>query len=144
MFALAAKLAKLTQARQRSRKAPIRRRPARPSLEALEQRDVPTTFTTLQLHQAAEYMLTVINDIRANPSAAAAQNGIDLNEGLPAGTISTAAKQPLAMNPQLMAAIEGHMAVYLNSSTFWSDPTHVDPHSGLGDGSPGSRITAQG
>src|SRR4051812_36432660 len=48
-----------------------------------------------------QLMVELINRARANPAVEAARLGIDLNEGLSAGTISTAAKQPLAINPNL-------------------------------------------
>lgn len=60
-----------------------------------------------------QYMLELINRSRANPEAEALRlaglgtppgyNG-DLNEGLPSGTISSAAKQPLAFNLNLIDA----------------------------------------
>src|SRR3954468_21380533 len=51
-----------------------------------------------------QYMLELINRARANPAAEAARLGIDLNEGLAASSISTAAKQPLAINDKLTYA----------------------------------------
>jgi hypothetical protein len=57
-----------------------------------------------------QYILELINRARANPGAEAARLGIDLNQGLAAGTISTAAKQPLAFNPLLIDAARGHSA----------------------------------
>ena len=50
---------------------------------------------------ANEQLMVELITARANPAAEAARLGIDLNEGLTAGTISTAAKQPLAINPNL-------------------------------------------
>ena len=48
-----------------------------------------------------QLVLELINRARLDPAAEAARFGIALNEGLPAGTISTAAKQPLAMDDAL-------------------------------------------
>src|SRR5262249_53073696 len=95
----------------------------------------PTTFTTLQLHEAAQYMLNDINDIRANPAAEAARTGVDLNEHLAPGTITTDPKQPLAPNPKLLADIEAHLNVSLKTGTYWAAPPNtMNPHNDLGDG----------
>src|SRR5918997_526202 len=48
-----------------------------------------------------QYFLELVNRARANPGAEASRLGIDLNQGLSAGTLSNTAKQPLAMNPLL-------------------------------------------
>src|SRR5262249_17413606 len=48
-----------------------------------------------------QLLLERMNRARLRPAAEAARFNIDLNEGLPAGTISTASKQPLAFNPIL-------------------------------------------
>ena len=58
------------------------------ALEALEARRHLTATPT----NDEQYMLELINRARANPAAEAATYGIDLNEGLSAGTISSAAK----------------------------------------------------
>ena len=55
-----------------------------------------------------QLMIELINRARANPTAEAALHGIDLNEGLAAGTISTAAKQPLAPHQSLTDAAGDH------------------------------------
>ncbi len=125
----------------RNRGGSVRR--TRLAVEALESRDVPTVFTSLQLDEAAQYMLGLINRARANPAAEAARYGIDLNEGLAPGTISAAPKQPLAPNAALMSAIAGHLAVWMQSTAYWSGSV-TDPHNGLGDGTVGSRIAAAG
>ncbi len=51
-----------------------------------------------------QYFLELVNRARANPGAEAARLGIDLNQGLTAGTIADIAKQPLAMNQLLTTA----------------------------------------
>jgi hypothetical protein len=124
-----------------------RRSTAALAVERLESRDVPTTFPQLQLDDASQYMLELINRARANPAAEAARYGIDLNEGLAPGTISTDAKQPLALNPALEKAIAGHLSVWMNSTAFWSVDGGAgapSPHTGLGDGTVGDRIAAAG
>lgn len=83
-----------------------------------------------------QYMLELINRARANPAAEAARLGIDLNAGLPAGTISAAAKQPLAFNAALADAAEDHSAWMLNTDTF--------SHTGSGGSAPGARMKAAG
>ena len=55
-------------------------------------------------------MLELVNRARADPAAEAARQGIDLNQGLAPGTITTAAKQPLAPDNLLDTAADGHTA----------------------------------
>jgi len=55
---------------------------------------------------------------RADPSAEAARLGISLNEGLAAGTISTAAKQPLAINPNLTDSAGKHSQWMIDNDLF--------------------------
>lgn len=83
-----------------------------------------------------QYMLELINQARANPTAAASKLGISLNQGLAAGTISTAAKQPLAFNQDLIDAAHKHSAWMLATDTF--------SHTGAGGSSPGARMKAEG
>ena len=65
-----------------------------------------------------QLFLELINRARANPSAEAARYGISLNEGLPAGTISTTAVQPLVLNDSLQSAIQGHLQDMINNDFF--------------------------
>lgn len=65
-----------------------------------------------------EYFLELINRARANPTAEAARLGIDLNEGLAPGTIPPGPRQPLALNADLQAAIEGHLSDELAHNYF--------------------------
>ena len=115
---------------------PSRRRAVRPRIESLEDRLVlaGSVFPQATLDSAAVYMLSLINKARANPSATAASFGISLNQGVPAGSpqISPAPKQPLAMNPQLINSIAGHLKVWL--SEYANNPYQADIHNGLGDG----------
>jgi hypothetical protein len=85
---------------------------------------------------AEQYMLELINAMRADPDGAAAAYGIPLNEGLPAGTISNSPKQPLAMNDALLAAARGHTVDMLLRDFF----DHINP-----DGEePSDRTMAEG
>src|SRR5438132_7670751 len=83
-----------------------------------------------------QYLVELINRGRANPTAEATRYGIDLNEGLAAGTISTAAKQPLAINPNLTDAARKHSVSMLSTGVF----DHVEPNGT----DPGDRMTNAG
>ena len=83
-----------------------------------------------------QYVLELINSARANPSSYAASLGIALNEGLPAGTISTAPKPPLAMNYFIVDAAQKHSDWMLNTDTF--------SHVGAGGSRADSRMTSAG
>src|SRR3954470_25001788 len=83
-----------------------------------------------------QYFLELVNHARADPAAEAARLGIGLNDGLSAGTISTAPKQPLALNPLLIDAAEAHSAWMLATDTF--------SHTGVNGSSPEDRMTAAG
>lgn len=88
----------------------------------------PTDFEQL--------MLELINRARANPEGEAARYGIDLNAGLPAGTISGVPKQPLAMNPLLIDSARAHSSWMLEHDIF--------SHTGAGGSSAGDRMQAAG
>jgi len=81
-------------------------------------------------------MLELINQARANPTAMASKLGIDLNQGLSAGTISAAPKQPLVFNQDLIDAAHKHSAWMLSTDTF--------SHTGAGGSNPGARMKAEG
>lgn len=83
-----------------------------------------------------QYFLELVNRARLDPAAEAARLGIGLNDGLAAGTITTAVKQPLAFNPLLIDAAEAHSAWMLATDTF--------SHTGANGGSPGDRMAAAG
>ncbi len=83
-----------------------------------------------------QYMLELVNRARMDPSAEAARQGIALNEGLTAGTISTAAKQPLANNLYLNDAARTHANWLLLNSLF--------QHAGSGGSTPQQRMAAAG
>jgi uncharacterized protein YkwD len=83
-----------------------------------------------------QYLVELINRGRANPSAEATRYDTALNEGLTAGTISTAAKQPVAINPYLTDAARKHSQWMIDTDTF--------SHTGASGTSPGQRITNAG
>lgn len=89
---------------------------------------------------AEQYMLELVNRARANPVAEAAMYGIDLNEGLPAGTISTNAKPPLAFNADLLTSARGHSEWMLANGVF----SHYETNSLGGVLDPGDRMAAAG
>jgi len=83
-----------------------------------------------------QYMVELINQARANPAVEASLYGIDLNEGLSPGTISSAAKQPLAINPILVSSATSHTQDMLQSQVF--------SHTGSDGSSPYDREVAAG
>ncbi len=89
-----------------------------------------------QFSSYEQYMLELINLARLDPAAEAQRRGIDLNQGLAAGTISTASKQPLAGNDLLGTAAANHSLWMLATDTF--------SHTGANGSSPGARMTAAG
>ncbi len=102
-------------------------------LSALEPRRLCSAAYPTNVEQ---YEVELVNRARANPSAEAQRQGIDLNEGLAAGTISTAAKQPLAINPYLTASARGHAD--------WMIDNNVFSHTGAGGSDPGDRMRSAG
>jgi serralysin len=75
-----------------------------------------------------QYMLELINRARFNPLEEADKfnlrnlnNEIDLNLGLPANSISSNSKQPLAFNLLLVDAARGHSQWMLDTDTFEHD-----------------------
>jgi uncharacterized protein YkwD len=124
--------------RRKNTPRPQPRRAMRLHLEALEDRFVPSTAVAavIDMSPAEQYMLEMINRGRANPTQEALNFGIDLNEGLAPGTISPAAKQPLAPNQALLNAIRGHLQDMLANNFF--------SHTGSDGRSPWDRIAAAG
>jgi hypothetical protein len=84
----------------------------------------PTTYD--------QYLVELINRDRADPEAAAARYGIDLNTDLPADTISPAAKQPLAILPVLNLAAHDH--------SVWMEETGAFSHTGVDGSDPRDRM----
>ena len=113
-------------------------------VEALEGRQL---FAAVPPTAWEQYAVELINRARANPVAEAASyntyedsegnifNG-QLNEGLPNGTISTAAKQPLAINLFITDAARTHAQWMVDNDTF--------SHTGAGGSNAGTRINAAG
>ncbi len=87
---------------------------------------------------AEQYQLELINRARLDPVAEAARLGINVNEGLAPGTISIAAKQPLAGLP---ASALHDIAVDHTRHMINVDQLR---HEGIGDGTPESRIDGKG
>jgi uncharacterized protein YkwD len=83
-----------------------------------------------------QWMLEMVNAARANPLGEASRLGIDLNQGLSAGRISTEAKPPLAFHPLLIQAARNHSDWMLFSGVF--------DHTGAGGSSPTQRAFALG
>jgi serralysin len=116
-----------------------------PTSEAASTASIPSAPTTQpQLTVSSpdgataleQHILDLINEARANPAGEAARLGIDLNEGLPAGTISTAAEAPLVLNAALNQAADAHSADMLMHGYF--------SHTGSDGSSPADRTTAAG
>ncbi len=102
------------------------------SLETLEERVLLSAYPSMY----EQYMLELSNVARRDPAAYAASLGVDLNEGLATGTISSAAKQPLAFNPLLIDAARQHSQWMLDTNTF--------SHTGAGGSNPQQRMVAAG
>jgi Ca2+-binding RTX toxin-like protein len=90
----------------------------------------------MTISSAEQYLLELINRTRLDPLAEAARLGIDLNAGLPAGTLDGSARQVLAHNSLLEAAAEGHSEWLLAADVF--------SHTGDGGSSAGQRMEAAG
>lgn len=86
--------------------------------------------------QVEQYMLELINRARANPAAEAERFNIDLNEGLPPGTISITPKQPVAFNFNLIDSARDHSQWMLDEDLF--------QHAGAGGSTPSQRAAAHG
>lgn len=110
------------------------------SAEALYQFGLTSEFTQAYSHgnpnNLEQLMLELINASRADPEGAAMYYGIDLNEGLDPGTISSSSKQPLAFNPALIAAARSHSQWMLDTDTF--------SHTGQDGTNPEDRMEAAG
>lgn len=83
-----------------------------------------------------QLMLELVNRARMDPAGEALRFGINLNAGLPAGTISAAPKQVLAFDPALNTAADAH--------SDWMLDTDVFSHTGPGGSSPGNRMEDAG
>ncbi len=81
-------------------------------------------------------MLELINRARSNPLAEASLHGINLNQGLAPGTISSSAKQPLVFNTKLIDSSRDHSEWMLDTDTF--------SHTGENGSSAGDRMRNAG
>ncbi|MBC7967528.1 MAG: CAP domain-containing protein, partial [Fuerstia sp.] len=108
------------------------------AFKTIDSLEVRLLLTAPTLTDSEQYMLELINRARANPSAEVARLGIGLNDGVPANrTISTAAKQPLAPQQQLITAAGLHSQDMLDRDYF--------DHTTLGAGTTFDvRVTNQG
>ncbi len=90
--------------------------------------EVRLLLTAPTMTDSEQYMLELINKGRANPSAEASRLGIGLNDGVPVErTITTAAKQPLTPQQQLITAARLHSQDMLDRDYFEHDTKGPDP-----------------
>ncbi len=103
---------------------------------------VPVSNAAQQIYSHGEptgyeqLMLEMINRARAEPLQQAQDLGIDLNQGLAAGTISATPKPPLAFHPLLIQAARKHSDWMLQTNTF--------SHTGVNGSSPTIRAGWEG
>ncbi len=104
-------------------------------IDALEAR---LLLTAPSMTDSEQYMVELINRARANPSAEAARYSIGLNDGVAQqNTISTAAKQPLAPQQNLINVAGAHSQDQIDRDYF--------AHETLGSGTTfDARVTASG
>jgi Ca2+-binding RTX toxin-like protein len=89
-----------------------------------------------------QLMLELVNRARMNPAGEAAKFGINLNQGLAPGTISTAPKQVLAMHDKLVISSDRHSNWMLVNDKF--DHLEIAATPGFTGVTPGNRMTAAG
>lgn len=115
----------------------VRRNPARnfSSIDPLEAR---LLLTAPSMTDSEQYLVELINRARANPGAEASRYGIGLNDGVAQqDTISTAAKQPLAPQQNLINVAGTHSQDMIDRDYF--------AHETLGTGTTfDQRVTAAG
>ncbi len=98
-------------------------------VEILESR----RLLAVQLPSAEDqYLVALINRARANPTTEAARFNIDLNEDLPAGTISSTPKQPLAFNLNLQDAAQAQSDWNFANTTLFTF-SHSGPNGNMPD-----------
>jgi Ca2+-binding RTX toxin-like protein len=90
----------------------------------------------MPLTSAEQYLLELTNRARLDPLAEAARFGINLNDNLAPGTISSAPKGALAPNELLHQSSDGHSAWMLDTDTF--------SHTGDGGSRAGDRMEDAG
>ena len=84
-------------------------------IEHLEDRSL---LAALVMTPQEQLLLELVNRARANPVGEAARYGVELNQGFAPGTISAAAKQPLAANQFLRNAAAAHSQDMLDNNFF--------------------------
>lgn len=90
----------------------------------------------MQLSAAEQYLLELINRGRLDPLAEAERYGVDINEGLVAGTIGDGPLQVLAHNEILSESSEAH--------SIWMLANNVFSHTGESGSSAGGRMSDAG
>ncbi len=85
---------------------------------------------------AEQYLLELVNRGRADPGAEVARVGVDLNQGLPPGTINTTPKPPLAFNAKLLDSARIH--------SDWMLEVDIFDHTGQNGSHPDDRMSAAG
>ncbi|MEL6570580.1 MAG: hypothetical protein AAFQ64_02910 [Pseudomonadota bacterium] len=85
---------------------------------------------------AEQFLIELINRARLDPYAEAERYNLDLNDGLPAGTIDGAAREVLAPNELLEDAALFH--------SDWMLTNNIFSHDGAFDSDPGDRMAAAG
>ena len=106
----------------------VMQRPRRLGLERLEPRVAmcagPLTMQApVDLTSYEQQMLELVNTARADPVAEASRLGISLNEDLPAGTLGSEPRQPLAPNSILRDVAEAHSRDMIKRRFF----DHINP-----------------
>jgi serralysin len=101
------------------------------------------------LSSGEQLILEMINRARMDPTGEAARiaqthPGFTLNEGLPAGTISSTPVQVLAGNNVLALVADDHDTAMLNSHVLDYANRNLNPHTQAGDGSEVTRIANHG
>jgi hypothetical protein len=91
---------------------------------------------SISLTNQEQLIVELINRARSSPAAEAALYGMDLNDGLQPGTLSSAAKQPLAPHQALVDAARAHSQEMLSNNHF--------SHTNLAGQSPTARAKAAG
>ncbi|MCA9057048.1 MAG: hypothetical protein KDA85_01055 [Planctomycetaceae bacterium] len=120
---------KLSRWLQTVRLRSVRRRSRLARLAVVQTLEVRSLLTAVVMTVGEQLLLELINRARANPSAEAALFEIDLNEGLPTGTISSAPKAPLAPHQSLVNSSVSHSQEMLDFDYF----DHQDLAGGFSD-----------
>ncbi len=122
--------------RRKRKSGPARNRPLIGQFTNYEHCEPRAMMAAVAPSSYDQYMVELVNRARANPAAYAQSLGIALNEGLPAGTISSDAKQPLAINPYITDAAQKHSQWMINTDTF--------SHTGAGGSTSRQRMESAG